>query len=721
MELIDIDQNEIEIGENESQYIRESVDKDFLTELSGLEFDLYRISKATKDIVLKKNSNYLIKAKILYQVNSDKNIFPQIKLKEIRFVTRLNNKSIKYQEKIYYLSEKSRIIKFHSLGQNISKRFVIDYYYLESILEELKAPTFTVSVGRSSDVSTNDILSIFENEEINEIFCHKKSDIMTIENFRKRNIPEDKKYIKDINLNSNKYFGIDANNIIIFPDEYQNHFTEISKSLFSINETVIFFLGPKRCSKSIFLGLLTSELIDRDWGKLYINMKYIKEQKNALETKKVLYKEFLYAALKENDVQKIYNWRIFDSVKIRPNTQFINELIKAFVEFHIGEFSTKLVVIIDNYIIEKENEQTDLENIIDYFKRINKNYYKLIVSGEGKLFNQKIKHFFLREKDHLRTETLIFMHLNAFPEFIVGNDNEKKIRILAEEEVYLKKFSFHSLFHCYNCDDKVFSPKEFRNFNFFESFPNYLNIFYTENNIKLSLASKIFEEALNSEISFEIQSMSLTYLMNRELFPRSTYGIAEELLIILLLKYNKFKILYLDFKKKNFLEVEEINKIKDNQTFFNNQKIILEKNECYLITQKKYNGENYDILIIQKIDNEVNAIFIQIGVDKSEAEIQKHLTNLKDNIHQYKKGLKVRFDFDIDKFYLMYIFDEETQRTQNIGSNGSSICLNNDIDFLVYSFQDTKIKFTTDLKNYFALQYFKPKYEVTEKTNTQLN
>ena len=39
MELIDIDQNEIVIGENESQYIRESVDKDFLTELSGLEFN----------------------------------------------------------------------------------------------------------------------------------------------------------------------------------------------------------------------------------------------------------------------------------------------------------------------------------------------------------------------------------------------------------------------------------------------------------------------------------------------------------------------------------------------------------------------------------------------------------------------------------------------------------------------------------------------------------
>ena len=63
MELIDIDQNEIVIGENESQYIRESVDKDFLTELSGLEFDLYRISKATKDIVLKKKFKLSDKSK----------------------------------------------------------------------------------------------------------------------------------------------------------------------------------------------------------------------------------------------------------------------------------------------------------------------------------------------------------------------------------------------------------------------------------------------------------------------------------------------------------------------------------------------------------------------------------------------------------------------------------------------------------------------------------
>ena len=115
-------------------------------------------------------------------------------------------------------------------------------------------------------------------------------------------------------------------------------------------------------------------------------MKYIKEEKNILEIKKILYKEFLYTALKENDIAKIYNWRIFDLVEINSDTKFVYELIKTFIDFHIKEFSKKFVVILDNYAIENENEQIDLENIIDYFKRITKYYYKLIVSGEGKFF-----------------------------------------------------------------------------------------------------------------------------------------------------------------------------------------------------------------------------------------------------------------------------------------------------------------------------------------------
>lgn len=712
---MELDQNEYIIGENEHKYMRELFIKNSLDNLSNLEIALFRISMATKNIVLEKDSKYIIKKKILGKATIGEFIYKEINLEEIIFVTDLiDSKSIIYKQYTYDLSEYSRLIKFH-LSDKTIQRFVIDYFYLEAILKELKAETFTVSEGRNSDVSTNDILSIFENKEIDNIFCLKKSDIMTVENFNKRNLPVKKKYIKDITLNSKKYFGGDANKEIIISNEYQDYSTEISKYLFSIYETVLFFLGPKGCSKSIFLGLLNKRLIQRNWGKLYINMKYIKEEYNILEIKKTLYKEFLYSVLKENDVEEIYKKRIFDSIKIKSNSKFIYNLVTHFLDFHEKQFNSKLVIIIDNYIIGKEDEQTDIEKIIEYIKGKNNQNYKLIVSGEGQLFNQKIKNYFL--KDNLKDENVIFMHLNVFPKFNTKNNNDN-IRYLEEEKEYLKKFSFHSLFYCYNYNNKKLSFNEFKEFNLFESFPNYLNIFYEEEYIKFSLASQIFEEALNSVISFKLQENSLTYLMNKKYFPRTVYGVAEELLIILLLKYNKFDIPSLDFKGKNFLEVEEINDLKVNEKNKDKKKIILKENECYLITQKNYNGENYDILIIQKIHNLVKAIFIQIGVDKKKDKIEKHLLDLKCNIDNYKDGIKELFGFSVDEIYLMYIFDEETQNT--LSSNGSKICFKNNIDFLVYSFQDACLKHTSDLKKYLPLQYFTANYEVTKKTNTNL-
>ena len=123
-----------------------------------------------------------------------------------------------------------------------------------------------------------------------------------------------------------------------------------------------------------------------------------------------------------------------------------------FYGFSLKEFSKKFVVILDNFVIENENEQIDLENIIDYFKRITKYNYKLIVSGEGKFFNQNKKQFFSKDEKHIREETLIFIHLNAFTKFKdkniseYKNENKFKLRFKDEEKVYLKKFSFQSLY-----------------------------------------------------------------------------------------------------------------------------------------------------------------------------------------------------------------------------------------------------------------------------------
>ena len=107
--------------------------------------------------------------------------------------------------------------------------------------------------------------------------------------------------------------------------------------------------------------------------------------------------------------------------------------------------------------------------------------------------------------------------------------------------------------------------------------------------------------------------------MSRNYFPTNVYSISEELLIILLLKYNKFKINSIFFKEENIIEVDEINKLKNNYSLDKFKgKIVKEDN--YLICQKNYNGENYDLLIIQSLKDSKIAIFTQIGVDKKEAK-----------------------------------------------------------------------------------------------------
>ena len=200
--------------------------------------------------------------------------------------------------------------------------------------------------------------------------------------------------------------------------------------------------------------------------------------------------------------------------------------------------------------------------------------------------------------------------------------------------------------------------------------------------------------------------------MEKKYFPRTSYGVAEELLIILLIKYNKFNIGYMNFKET--IEVEEINKIKNSQIIFKQKIKNLENQECYLITQKKYNEGNYEILIIQNIDNKINAIFLYIGIDKNKNEIINIKNDLAKNAKNYKNGLK-SLGFEVNSIYLLFLFDEETQK-DNSNSSGAKICLDNKIDFLVYSFQDFSIKKTENLIEYTNLLFLIPKYEISENS-----
>ena len=190
--------------------------------------------------------------------------------------------------------------------------------------------------------------------------------------------------------------------------------------------------------------------------------------------------------------------------------------------------------------------------------------------------------------------------------------------------------------------------------------------------------------------------------MSRKYFPKNVYGISEELLIILLLKYNKFDIKSWIFKSENIIEVQEINKLKNHYLVdkFAGVKI---KDDNYMICQRKYNGENYDLLIIQSTISSKYAIFVQIGVDKTKADIQKQYQDLSLNSKKYLNCLIDFFGFNIEYITLLYIFDEDTQnglRSPNEKS-GSQLCINFGIDHLLYSFNDNALKkYNKDTKEY---------------------
>ena len=460
------------IGVNELDYLFDSNQKDYYNIQNKMEQDLYRISKATKDIDLKKDYKYIIKAKTLTDMNGENYTLNQIEFETEQF---FKNRII-YCNKGFKLNDKSRVINFHLQNGEVKSRFIIDSIYLRKVLNELKSPTFTVKVGRNSNVSINDFKSTFDDISIVDIFCEKKSYIMTIENFRKRD-SQKVDLIKDINLNMQEYFKEDSEKIIIPFDEYDQYYNKLMNFLVFNEINIMYFLGPKGCSKSLFLNLFAKKLIVRDLTKLYINMKYVKEVQDLKTLKKTLYKEFLYSITEEEEIETVYNWRIFDQISLNNSTNFVYKLIEKFINLHEQNLDKEIVVIIDNYIIENENEQSDLEEIIDFMNKKNYIKYKLIISGDGKFFRKKLKYHFLNEIKNLKFQQVLFMNFNKVPKFdCVLTDSNAENNFILQEEEYLKKYDFYNLFYCFNYNQKKISLEELNEIPLFETFPNYLNI-----------------------------------------------------------------------------------------------------------------------------------------------------------------------------------------------------------------------------------------------------
>jgi hypothetical protein len=209
-------------------------------------------------------------------------------------------------------------------------------------------------------------------------------------------------------------------------------------------------------------------------------------------------------------------------------------------------------------------------------------------------------------------------------------------------------------------------------------------------------------------IEYLIQENNFKYILKNLDNNRITYCIFEEKLLILLLSCNKMNLIDLEFKEENKLEVEEIFQFKNNA--FDKTDSPIDKNESIIITQENYLGQNYDLLILIPIKslNSYKAYLIQIGTNKTKAQITTIKADLNENKSKYIEGLQTFTDCNIIKVELVFIFDKDTQiglKNKNEFS-GAQYCIENNILFCLFSIEDFQLYSTNDMEVFILLDKF---------------
>ena len=127
----------------------------------------------------------------------------------------------------------------------------------------------------------------------------------------------------------------------------------------------------------------------------------------------------------------------------------------------------------------------------------------------------------------------------------------------------------------------------------------------------------------------------------------------------------------------------------------------MNKNKPIIITQENYLGQNYDLLILMPMPfiSAYNAYFIQIGTNKTKAQIDTIKKDLNENESNYKIGIKTLTDCDINNVYLTFIFDKDTQigLINKDEFSRAQYCINNNILFFLFSIEDFKLYYSNDM------------------------
>ena len=697
--------------------LREASIKYNVEDLTDIEQKLFLIS-----LVLETNS----KLGIVFHLEKEITIFNYIKFEIKKFGP---SESIVIISDIgYTLDSYKRIINFIDSGEN-ERKYVYNFGKFKDILKDKKFKMFEYH-GHDNTTDSNDSLnSEFKESEIYNYYCNENiTEIIKIETNTKQLIEQKfckkvkyPKKIGDLSLNMKYYNNVSLENNIKYIDDISLFkLSKINPFLYDDFSTVLYYFGIKGCGKTTQLLQASIELHNQTeikMPRLYIDYQTMKKNHNL--RKLIFKKELFYLFQNKEELLKFIELGYYKIIKDYDN---FFSFFKIFLEniLKLKCFTNKIILIIDN-INDEEQVNDDYEyinKIIDICKN-NSKQIKLIICGNGKFLQEKQKLFINNElflKSNLNKERYLECfrynyendeNKNIIPEYIYSNPeyyfnfeskklNYTKINdftnyILEEETKVMKDKNFFGKYYSLIYENKSLDKKTIN--KYYDILPHkYLSFFKTKESIHFKIANILFKAAMKKSIEYQINSQNLIYLLKSEGLERTQIGIFEEKLLTLLFKYNKIPLINLYFEKQNQLEVNELYYFISSKYDKLEQNIII--NKPILITQSNFRGKFYDLIILIPITNTENyeAIFVQIGLNKKKDEIKILQEDIAKNHNKYRKGLEKYLNIKITNIYLNFIFYKQTQEDKSSEyDSGSIYCLNNNIQFHLFSLEDFEL------------------------------
>ena len=653
-----------------------------------------------------------------------------------KFDTNVDNNSmvVKFDKKVYIIEQKSRLITF-IIDEVKELRFIYSCEYLKDVINEYEIKYFSTQKkyldnSLESEISNNEIYDIFNQEDISTIYKIKSSCEKMMSYFENRyTIQKDK--ISDLSLNSKYYYPENSDDKLdstIFND-YDNI---LNKYMWDDSINIIYLMGPKGASKSLFLMNFCRHKILSNNPSLYINYNILKNLEPK-QRKYIFKKEMLYLFSEENAFKDFYNQKYHRLIKNKesPFIHSLTEFIKILVNIYKNYFKKKITLVIDNFNEDNENLNNEIEQLINL---INSNSSKiiLIISGNSYFLKQKFLLFLTNGNlANIIEYQKLFIYdaklkndneiksLAAFNYRKNINDEELENTLIKEEMQYCKKFNIYGMHFSVINNGKKLKIDDLLKYFYVLPF-EYLTFSISENNfVTFEYFNPIFLNAVKKFIKSEIKEKSLKFLLSCDNKDFLINGIYEEKLLCTLISYNKLNLKNMDTSEDNLLEVDKISEIKDKKFKKINHKI--DKALPIIITQKIFLGEHYDLLILipntkndkNEIKYNYTAYMIQIGTNKPKNNIDIIQKDFNDNKKKYISGIKAFIDnnIDIKDIELLFIFDRETQENlyltkDKLNISGSKYCIQNKIKFYCFSLVTYELYITFDNQIYYNIINF---------------